>query len=45
MIKIERDFRWWLFHVKLRWIARFIEKHKLYTVTLDKELLQVWKKN
>lgn len=44
MTNIKRRIRWWLFHKKLNLIARFIEKHYLYPVNLDKDLLEVWKR-
>ncbi len=34
-------YRW--FNYKLRLVSMFIEKHKLYPVVLDKDLLEVWK--
>ncbi len=39
-----RKWRWWWFHVKLNIVAMFIEKHRLYPVELNKELLEVWKR-
>jgi len=39
-----RNLRWWWFHKKLYWVARFIEKHKLYPVDLNKQLLEIWKR-
>lgn len=42
-IKIYRDIRIWWFNKKLSMVAKFIEKHKLYPVNLDNELLKVWK--
>jgi len=36
--------RGFFFKRKLRNVALFIEKHKLYPVRLDKELLEIWKK-
>ena len=44
MKKIIRDLRWWWFHKKLRWVAKFIENHALYPVNLNKDLLEVWKR-
>lgn len=43
MKKVIRDLRGWWFHKKLNWIACFLEKHRLYPVTLDEKLLQIWK--
>lgn len=40
-----RSFLWWSFHSKLKNVAIFIEKHKLYPVNLNKELLETWKGN
>lgn len=40
-----RDFLRWKFQRKLRKVALFIEKHNLYPVNLNKELLEVWKRN
>jgi hypothetical protein len=39
-----RKLRWWYFNRKLKRTALFIEKHNLYPVQLNKELLVVWKK-
>jgi len=36
--------RGFFFKRKLRKTALFIEKHKLYPVNLNKELLEIWKK-
>lgn len=41
---IDCRIRGFLFKRKLRKTAIFIEKHKLYPVNLDKELLNIWKK-
>ncbi len=42
---IECRIRGYFFHKKLRKVAEFIEKYKLYPVKLDKHLLEVWKKH
>lgn len=39
-----RDLLYWNYHRKLRKVSKFIEKHKLYPVNLDKDLLEVWKR-
>jgi len=33
-----------IFDIKLKIVARFIMKHKLYPVLLTKELLDIWEK-
>lgn len=40
-----RSFLRWNFNRKLRNIALFIETHNIYPVSLDKELLKIWKSN
>lgn len=40
-----RDLLYWNYHRKLRNVAEFIEKHKLYPVTLNENLINVWKSN
>lgn len=42
---ITRKIRHWWFGKKIRWVTLFLERHKLYPVNLDKELLEVWKRN
>lgn len=41
---LELRIRNYFFKRKLRRVALFIENHKLYPVTLNKELLEIWKK-
>ena len=41
---IELRIRGYFFKKKLRKVAMFIEKHLLYPVNLNKELLEVWKR-
>lgn len=41
---IELRIRNYFFKKKLRKFATFIEKHKLYPVNLNKDLLYIWKK-
>lgn len=38
-----RSFLWWNYHRRLKNTALFIEKHQLFPVNLDKNLLEVWK--
>jgi len=41
---LELRIRYYFFKRKLRRVSRFIKKHKLYPVSLNKELLSVWDK-
>lgn len=41
---IELRIRNRIFKYKLKLVAKFIRKHKLYPVTLNKELLDIWEK-
>jgi hypothetical protein len=45
MKKFIGKLRYWWFNKKLFWVAKFIENHKLFPVNLDKELLEVWKRD
>lgn len=38
-----KDFLWWRYHFILKQVAKWIEKKNLYPVTLNKELLDIWK--
>jgi len=42
---LECRIRHYFFNRKLKKFALFIEKHKLYPVTLNEELLEIWKKS
>lgn len=41
---MELKIRSYFFKRKLKKVALFIQKHKLYPVTLNKELLEIWKR-